>query len=47
MALDTLDTLVVSALGSTLIFTTGLNEDLLDLPNATDVVGVVDMFNRW
>ena len=46
MALDTLDTLIVSALGDILIFAASLDEDLLDLPNATDVASVVSMFNR-
>ena len=45
MALDTLDTLVLSALGGTLIFAAGLDEDPLDLPNATGAVGVNAIFN--
>ena len=47
MALDTLDTLVVLVLGGTLIFAAGLDEDLLDPPNAINVVGIVGMFNHW
>ena len=47
MALDTLDTLVLSALGGTLTFAAGLEEDLPDLPDATDVVVVDDMFISW